>query len=47
MKKIILAALLVSAGAAHAHTSSYGYHSSGSNLYGSSSGEHYVNGYTR
>jgi len=47
LKKIIFVALLASAGVAHAHTSSHGYHSSSSNLYGSSPGEHYVNGYTR
>lgn len=49
MKKLIIAALCACAGTAFAYSSNYGYRqsSSGYSNYGSSTGEHYVNGYSR
>ncbi|MFM0303986.1 hypothetical protein PQQ99_28100 [Paraburkholderia sediminicola] len=46
MKKIIFAALLACASSAYAHSYSYGQPSS-SNTYGGSTGQHYVNSYSR
>jgi hypothetical protein len=47
LKKITFVALIAFAGPTFAHSTSYGYQQYSSNNYGSSTGQHYVNSYSR